>query len=102
MQIECRSKKAEKNCRQSPEGHRLTRLHVRDYTTAQNHLWWQPKQGNQGAQNQSLAIRLEVGFLGSLGPVKLSTPRLLSLLEGDFCTDRQNWQPSAERVQLPK
>jgi hypothetical protein len=32
-------------------------------------------------RNQSLATRLEVGFLGSLGPMEVSTLRLLNFLE---------------------
>jgi hypothetical protein len=39
------------------------------------------KQRFLGAQNQSLATWVEVGFLGSLGPVAVSTPLLLNFLE---------------------
>jgi hypothetical protein len=39
------------------------------------------KQGIQGAENQSLATRLEVGFLGSLCPADVSAPLLLNFLE---------------------
>lgn len=43
-----------------------------------------PRQGILGEQNQSLATRVEVGFLGSLGPVEVSLLRLLNSLEQDF------------------
>ncbi len=46
-----------------------------------------PKQGIQGAWNQSLATWVELGFLGSLSPVAMFTLRMLNFLEPDFWLD---------------
>jgi hypothetical protein len=54
-----------------------------------------PKQGIQGAQNQSLVSRVEVAFLGNLGPEVVSILCLRNFLERDRFA---GLQPGVKRV----
>ncbi len=55
-----------------------------------NNSLWASKMANSGRTDQSLATRVEVGFLGSLGTMEVSTLLLLNLLAGTIESDAAN------------
>jgi len=55
-----------------------------------NNSLWASKMSNSGRTDQSLATRVEVGFLGSLGTMEVSTLLLLNFLAGTIESDAAN------------